>query len=250
MESITAVTGIFPSLGQGVRAAQRLRAIVGSDRINLLTPESTHEAVRRVPTTEDMPPVGAPIGATLGGALGVATALVLPGVGPITGLGAAAAALLGAVGGIAGWKAGDAADHALSGGLPADELYVYEDALRQGRTVLVVQVDDPDKEPMVRTILHLNGAESIDAARDRWWLGLRDAEAEHYEPNGRFADDERLYRHGFIAAIGRTADGELRPEDLQVWPHLDDRERAVVRRGFERGTRYRRSTGSQPGAPR
>jgi outer membrane lipoprotein SlyB len=242
MEAVTAVTGIFPSLTQGTRAAQRLQSIVGPEHINLLTPESTHEAVRAVPTTEDMPPVGAPLGATLGGALGVATAFMLPGVGLVTALGAAAAALLGAVGGIAGWKAGEAADHALSGGVPADELYVYEDALRQGRTVVMVQVHDPDKEPMVRTILELYGAESVDAARDRWWLGLRDAEAEHYEPEGGFADDERLYRHGFTAAIGRPgSNGNRRPEELDVWPLLDEREREVVRRGFERGLQYRDS---------
>jgi len=246
MESITAVTGIFPSFAQGARAAQRLRSVVGADHINLLTPESTHERVHAVPTTEDMPPVGAPMGATLGGAVGVATAFLIPGVGQITALGVAAAALLGAIGGLAGWKAGDAADHALSGGMPADELYVYEDALRQGRTVVVVEVNDPDKEPIVRTILDLHGAESVDAARERWWLGLRDAEVEHYEPEGRFEDDERLYRHGFTAAIGRSANGrELRAEELDVWPHLDDREQAIVRRGFQRGIKYRRDRGAE-----
>src|SRR5262249_28719286 len=134
MEAVTAVAGIFPSLAQGTRAAQRLQTIIGPDHVNLLTPESTHQAVRNVPTTEDRPPIGAPMGATLGGAIGIATAFMLPGVGVITGLGAAAAAILAAVGGVAGWKVGGAADHALSGGVPVDELYVYEDALRQGRT--------------------------------------------------------------------------------------------------------------------
>lgn len=36
---------------------------------------------------------------------------------------------------------------------------------------------------------------------------------------------------------------ELRAEDLEVWPHLDERERAIVQRGFERGAKYRRDHG-------
>jgi len=231
-----AITGIFSTLDEGHRAAERLQRIIAADHVNLLTPESSERQVHAVPTTEDMPPVGAPMGATIGGAIGVATAFLIPGIGPVIGFGAVAAALA-ALGGFAGWKAGDAADRALSGGLPADEVYLYEDALRQGRTVVIAMVDDPDKEPLVRDVMDVCGAESVDAARDRWWLGLRGAEEESYDVgDGTFADDERLYRIGFTSAI--PSSGGAGPETLPVWEHLDERERGVVRRGYARGRAY------------
>lgn len=242
-----AVTGTFASLADAKRAAQRLAGLIGEDHINMLTPESPRPAVKAVPTTDDMPPVGAPMGATVGAALAVATAVMIPGLGQVSALGVAAAALFGAAGGILGWKAGDAADRALSGGLPADEVYFYEDALRQGRTVLVALVEDPDKESVVRDLLAACGAESIDAARERWWMGLRDAEAEHFDGNGDFEEHERLFRYGFTAG---AAGSSARPEDLSLWPHLDAHERTAVRRGFERGQQTRRSERAAAAAQR
>ena len=86
-------------------------------------------------------------------------------------------------------------------------------------------VEEPDKEPTVRDVLSACGAESIDAARERWWLGLRDAERSTTKPRAKPCDDkidehERLYRYGFTAAVT----GGLRPrrlEDLDLWAHLD-----------------------------
>lgn len=236
-----AITGIFSSLADGSRAAQRLATVIGAEHVNLLTPEATRAEVKRVPTTEDMRPVGAPMGATLGGALGVAAAVLIPGVGQVTALGVAAAALFGAAGGVLGWKAGDAADRALSGGLPVDELYFYEDALRQGHTVLVALVEDAEQEPVVHDILSLCGAESVDAARERWWMQLRDAEEEHYGAVGGDGEaHERLYRYGFTAGVaGAPQIGG--PADLRLWTHLDPHERSLVERGFERGSQARRT---------
>ena len=236
-----ALTGIFRSLADGFAAARRLDPVIGADQVKLLTPESTRAEVKEVPTTDDMSPVGAPMGATLGGALGIAAAVLIPGIGEVTALGVAAAALFAAAGGFIGWKAGDAADRALSGGLPADEVYLYEDALRQGRTVLVALVEDADKESLVRSILSLCGAESIDAARERWWIGLRDSEFEHYGRDAANSDaHERLYRYGFTAGLCRSHGGSA--EQLELWPHLDEHERSVVARGYERGMQTRRST--------
>lgn len=236
-----AVTGIFRSLDEGERAVARIAAIIGVEHVSVLTPESRRAAVKAVPTTEDMPPVGAPMGATVGTALGVATSVLIPGLGAVTALGVAAAALFGAAGAVLGWKVGDAADRALSGGLPADEVYFYEDALRQGHTVVVALVEDPEKEPIVRDILNASGAESVDAARERWWMGLRDAEAEHYDGGGSFDEHERLYRYGFTAAAA-AGPRARRPQDLELWPHLDAHERSAVQRGFERGLQtYRES---------
>jgi len=226
-----AITGIFASYAQARAATRRLASLVRPNDLSVLTPASSDEELEAVPTTEDMPPVGAPMGATVAGALGVAVAFAIPGIGQVAGLGAAAAALLGALGGVAGWKAGQAADRVLSHGLPKDELYIYRDALRQGHSVVIALVEDPELEPAVRAAMELAGAENVDAARQRWWLGLRDAEAEHYEEPS-FDEDEPFFRHGFIAGARHIAD---RPETLPIWPLLDDRERVIVQRGFTRG---------------
>ena len=51
------------------------------------------------------------------------------------------------------------------------------------------------------------GAESIDAARESWWLSLRDAEEAHYQTTGgNFQTDEANYRRGFEAALNKQAE--------------------------------------------
>ena len=45
-----------------------------------------------------------------------------------------------------------------------------------------------------------NGAESLDAAREKWWIGLRDTGvANYYTPQE--ARNEPLYRSGFQSAL-------------------------------------------------
>ncbi|MGH7831609.1 MAG: hypothetical protein ACREP8_15700, partial [Candidatus Binatia bacterium] len=87
-------------------------------------------------------------------------------------------------------------------------------------------------------VLDRSGAESVDAAREQWWLGLRDAEEEQYHGDGGdFRRDEQDYRRGFEAALrlktrGRSyeeATGYLREQ----YPDLYQKE--SFRRGYERG---------------
>ncbi len=54
----------------------------------------------------------------------------------------------------------------MSDGLPKDELFVYEDALRQGRTVLIALTEDATQAEAARAALLQAGAESLDTARD------------------------------------------------------------------------------------
>src|SRR6185295_9429410 len=116
--------------------------------------------------------VGGALGAAGGATLGLAAAsLLLPGVGPILVAGALGAALLGAGGALAGIQAGGAIEDALGNGLPHDELFLYEDALRQGRSVLIVSINDDEQAEKVREAFAQAGAESVDAARENWWLG-------------------------------------------------------------------------------
>lgn len=67
------------------------------------------------------------------GAAGAVMSAMVPGVGPYLAVGLAGAALLGMIGA----AAGGAIEKSLSDGLPADELFVYEDALRKGQTVII-----------------------------------------------------------------------------------------------------------------
>src|SRR5438045_2869900 len=83
-------------------------------------------------------------------------------------------------------------------GIPGDELYVYEDALRRGRSVVMAFTDNEKVAESARVALKRAGAESVDAAREEWWIGLRDAESEHYlAQGGDFKTDEAKYRLGF-----------------------------------------------------
>jgi hypothetical protein len=168
----------------------------------------------------------------------VASALI-PGIGTITAIGMAAVGLLGLAGGaLAGAVAGGTLENALSQGLPKDELFVYEDALRQGRTVLIALVDDTTQAETIRAVMAEAGAESLDAARDNWWLGVRDAEEEVYTAQGGdFTLAEADYRRGFEAALHREVAG--RPyEDVQDYlrsRYGDVSTQNAFRQGYARG---------------
>ncbi|HXH12917.1 MAG TPA: hypothetical protein VNP04_24495 [Alphaproteobacteria bacterium] len=245
------VVGIFTSHADAALAAERLRSIgIANEHLNFLTPHVTQAELHSVPTTDaEQPGVGKVLGGVVGGVTGASGGLlgaavastVIPGVGPVAAIGLAAAALLGAGGAVAGAAAGGSLDNTLSIGLPKDELFLYEDALRQGRTVVLVLAEDASRAEEVRDILMNAGAESLDAARERWWLGLRDAEAETYTADGGdFAADETAYRCGFEAALHQVTGG--RPYDevrayLQTrYPEFSDEE--AFRRGYERGRVY------------
>lgn len=240
------VTGIFIDRAEAERALEVLaRQGVPRPRITMLAPGAGREAVSAVPTTEaEAPGVGRVLGGVVGGAAGAAggigagalVGLTVPGVGPVLAFGLLGAAVLG----IGGAAAGGALDATIREGLPRDEVYVYEDALRRGRTVVIALVQDETEAAAVRDALAAAGAESLDAAREQWWLGLRDVEAAHYEPPERFAADEAAFRLGFEAAltIGR---GGRRWEEVER--ELRGRypahcEREAFRRGWERGQRW------------
>jgi hypothetical protein len=236
-----AVTGIFRAMDQGAHAADRLVPIVGEKRVSLLVPGEADRLTKEVPATEDMAPVGGAIGGVIAGTLGAGLALTVPGVGVVTALGAAAAAVIGAGAGYAGWKLGDAADRESYDGPPIDELYLYEDALAQGRTVLIALVDDSSEADKARRVIAEEGAESVDAARDAWWIGVRDAEAERYEADGGdFATDEAAFRNGFETALRGGERGGKPNGDSTREAYGAEGADAAYQRGFERGFEFRR----------
>jgi len=205
------VVGIFQSRSDAERARLQLHLQgVDNDKIATLSPGTSDRQVNASVRTSDLeaPGIGAALGGTVGGAVGAAggaslvaatTSLFIPGVGPILVAGVLGATLFGASGALAGILVGNALEHGLADGLPHDDLFVYEDALRKGRSVLVVAADTNETADRVRGTLTQAGAESVDAAREDWWLGLQDAEREKYQ--GDFERDGIHYRKGFETAL-------------------------------------------------
>jgi superfamily II DNA/RNA helicase len=125
-------------------------------------------------------------------------------------------------------------------GLPADEIFVYEDALKKGRSVLFVESSEQHPSKQLRQMLKRAGAESIDVAREAWWIGLRSAEKEHYQVSGgNFERDESAYRAGFEAAVHQK-DPNLVREAIAKYGAGAEQE--AFRTGHERGRAYRAGT--------
>lgn len=248
-----AVTGVFVSETKAQKAFKKLQASgLSPDRITVLTPGEDGQAKTEklaIDTTEQ-PGVGTGIGAVLGGVAGASAAVVafLPGVGAVTALGLLGAAVLTAAGATLGAMAGRTVDNASTSGLPEDEIFVYEDALRKGRSVIIALADDEAAAEPVREQLKSEGAEAVDAAREEWWIGLRSAEEEHYRKAGRnLSDEEDFYRLGFEAALHArhrcqefdqvSAEMESSLEDLeQKHPGVDVAQ--PFTRGYIRGREY------------
>ncbi len=139
-------------------------------------------------------------------------------------------------------------DTAITEGLPEDELFVYEDALRKGRSIVLAFADNDKAAERAREIMEEEGAESIDAARKQWWIGLRPAEEQHYQASGgSFQPVEDFYKLGFESAIHarnrcKQYDQMLNEmaadlEELKKqYPDAEVEE--SFRRGFERGREY------------
>jgi hypothetical protein len=251
------VAGIFQSRSDAERAIENLRTTVGlsDENLSLLSPAAAGQpAETDVPTSDtEQPGMGNAVGGVVGGAMGAASgmtlgaaaaSLLVPGVGPIMAAGLIGAALFGAGGAAAGMAAGGALEGNIAQGLPHDELFIYEDALRQGRTVVIAQLEDDDQAEAVRNALDAAGAESVDAARESWWVGLRDAEDEDYTGQGRdFKTDEPIYRRGFEAALHpqlRDASYDESAERLRE-RYSDAYTHDAFRRGYERGHSYQQN---------
>src|SRR6266403_588790 len=202
-----AVTGIFVSQTKAEQTIRKLQADgLQADRVTLLSPGGKGlKKLESVPgDSTEQPGMGTAICAVVGGAAGLSGALaaVVPGVGPVTAAGLLGAAILSAAGASLGAVAGGSIENFMTEGLPEDEIFVYEDALRKGRSVVIALAEDAAAARPIRELLKSEGAEEIDAARKEWWIGLRSAEQERYLKSGRnFDDDEKFYRLGFEAAL-------------------------------------------------
>ena len=228
-----AIAAIFSSRPDAERAAQRLVDLgVPSERLTVLCPGADPDRVREaLPIDEGEPQgTGAAIGAVVGGAtgaaagmpLGAAMSLMIPGIGPVIALGLVGAAIFSA----GGAAIGSALENTLTHGVPRDDLFLYQDALRRGRSVVVALVDDESLADGARDTLTAAGGTDVDAARNEWWAGLREEERGVYSP-----DEETSYRRGFEAALTHEAPEPGRDAD------------PAFRRGWERGRAYRGDEG-------
>ncbi|HEV2401780.1 MAG TPA: hypothetical protein VGS27_32900 [Candidatus Sulfotelmatobacter sp.] len=252
-----AVTGVFATRPAAEHALQQLhQAGIPSEKVTLLTPGSADQIgkeMQQVPTeSTEQPGMGNAIGALVGGGVGFTGGAILmalvPGLGPVTAIGLLGAGILGAAGATIGATAAGKAELATYEGIPQDEIYVYEDALRKGRSVVIALADDEPSASRVRDILRGEGAESIDAAQEQWWTGLRSAEESRYTQSGRnFATDEQFFRLGFRAAMhARTrcmefdqvsAEMDAALEDVKrKYPDADVEEPFV--NGYQRGREH------------
>jgi hypothetical protein len=189
--------GIFQKRADAEKAVQQLnQAGFRKDAVSILTSDMTPSELQSLPATMgEEPGMVKALGAVTGGAMGLsAAAFFVPGLGPLLAIGMAAGALIGSV-------AGGAMENFIFPGIPEQELYVYQDALRKGRTGVVVLAKDDDQVETARSVLDQAGAESIDRARHMWWLGVRDLEKEQYAEVGDFSADEPYFRQGFEAAL-------------------------------------------------
>lgn len=254
---MNAVTGVFRSGSDAEHALAQFRELaLPEGRLTLLTPSTSGNGqhVENVPTSStEQPGMGKAIGALIGGAAGLSggrllIAALVPGVGPITAVGLLGGAVLAAAGATVGAVAGGKSENFISEGLPEDEIFVYEDALRKGRSVIIALAKDEAEAERFRELLKTEGAESVDAAREQWWIGLRSAEEEHYStPSRNFGDDEKFYRLGFEAALhARTRCKEYDQVLAEMDSKIEDIEREYqgmnagepFRKGYERGRDY------------
>jgi hypothetical protein len=252
-----AITGVFNTRSEAERAVSRLQeAGVPEDRITFLAPGSQDEIaseMRTVPAdTSEQPGMGGAVGALLGGGVGLTGGSILmamiPGVGPITAIGLLGAAVLGAAGATLGAATGNKLEKDSSLGVPEDEIFVYEDALRKGRSVVIALTDSLDSSSQIRDLLTQEGAESIDAAREQWWIGLRSAEESRYPKSTRsFSADEKFFRLGFESAMhARTRCMEFDQVSAAMDAALEDVKRQYPGenveepfvRGYQRGREH------------
>jgi hypothetical protein len=250
-----AVSGVFKTRTRAENAVnQALKAGIAADRVTLLTPgtvDQVNKEILSVPTdAAEQPGIGKAIGALAGGGVGFAGGSLLmalvPGLGPITAVGLLGAAILGAAGATVGATVGNELETSTTEGLPEDEIFVYEDALRQGRSVVIVLAGDKQQASLLRELLKTQGAESIDAAREQWWIGLRSAEESHYSKSGK-TEDEAYFRRGFEAALhARTRCMEFDQVSAAMDAALEDVQREhpgkeveeAFTRGYQRGREY------------
>jgi hypothetical protein len=238
--------GIFGSRENALSAVDKLESSLGFEEQNLiiLSPGAAKSDIEAIPSEDgEQPGMGKALGGVVGGAAGLGAGamianFLMPGVGPILIMTLGAA--VGVGGAVAGASAGDALEEVWSHGVPKDEIFFYERALRQGRTLLVALSENAEQLEAGRKLMKESGAMALDAAREKWWIGLRDAERTAYSEPMEFENREELFRRGFEAALEPENRGQSfeKTEQYLRTHYPNDVDDVAFRQGFERGRRY------------
>jgi hypothetical protein len=224
---MASVTGIFASAAEAETALQSLKAHgFEESQINILARGES-----------SFPVHGKQAGAAVGAFLGLSAATFVPGLGPVLGMGMIASGLIGTGLGAAVGAAVDRHTH----GVPNEDLYFYEEAVRNGQTVLIVDAHDETEETKAKNLLERGGGRSVQSLRREWWQGLRDEERAYLRHQGRELEpNEPDYRSGFEAALHPATRGRDYPQVVayveQCYPEPCKTE--VFRIGYERGQDY------------
>lgn len=240
------VTGMFHFPADATRTADRLREIgIAQEQVRVVAPGTSGEGLEgAIPVEEtEGPGVGTVLGGLVGGVLALLLSPFFVSGGPYAGIGRTGVTVivgLGAV--ILGLVLGTRIERSATRGVPRDDLYLYEEALRQGRSILIATADAPTEAAAIRRELKAAGAEPLDALGTDWWKGLREVEKAHYEASTgkRFGEAERAYRYGYEAALHRRYRGRPYDEVAQELQKRDgdDSRGDDFRRGYERGHAY------------
>jgi hypothetical protein len=205
-----AVTGVFKSRDDAEKAVNDLRSLgIPEKRLGIVAPGSTPERLEAgVPVVDtESPGMGRAMGAAVGGAMGAAggataglavASLIVPGIGPLIAFGMVGAALLGVVGAAAGSAIGDTVEEGLGEGIPHEDVYLYEDSLKHGHSIVIAYAEG-EQADRAAAALNNAGAEDLDTLRENWWQELREGERAHYGEN--FDQHEESYRRGYQAAL-------------------------------------------------
>ena len=242
--------GIFRSPASAEAALQDLLANnISQDQFALLTRETlSTKSLTEITSTLEPPgacgansgQVGGAITGFAGGILsGALVSLMVPGLGPIIAIGALAFG--GGLGAVAGGVVGNAVQVAAESIFPFEEHFIYEEALRQGAQVLIIQPSDDEYVEIARNILATHGAENATQAREQWWQQLRANEERAYtNASEPFAMIEAQYRQGFEAALDARMRGKPQEEEeaLLAQHHSTVMQSESFRRGFTRGKSY------------
>lgn len=246
-----AVTGVFRSRDEAEVAINALRSLgIPEKRLGIVAPGSAPERLEAgIPVTDtESPGMGRAMGAAVGGAMGAAggataglavASLAVPGIGPLIAFGMVGAALLGIVGAAAGSAVGDAVEEGLGEGIPHEDVYLYEDSLRHGHSIVIAYAEEGDQADRAAEVMNNAGAEDLDTLRENWWQELREGEQTHY--GEAFDRNEENYRRGYQAALHPARRGKAYSEveeDLAAAYAGTVLDRPF-QDGYERGSTYR-----------
>ena len=140
-----------------------------------------------------------------------------------------------------GAEIGDTIEENLGEGLPHEDIYLYEDALRHGSSIVIVHANGGKQTDDVRDLLKRSGAIDQETLKENWWAELRDQELTDYQSTGRdFQNDEQSYRKGFEAAQHAKLRGKSYAEcEASLRERYDDNDLDnAFRRGYARGQDY------------